>query len=136
VEFDMPHIVFLYAGLMALLYLVLSVRTLRMRRRLRIAIGDAGNEAMLRAIRAHSNCAEYVPLSLLMLYFVEAAGTPPLFVHVFGLCVLFGRICHAYGVSQVKENYAFRTAGMVLTLTPVGIAAGWLLWIYLIRILM
>jgi hypothetical protein len=39
-------------------------------------------------------------------------------------------------VSQVKENYAFRTAGMVLTLTPVGIAAGWLLWIYLIRILM
>jgi uncharacterized membrane protein YecN with MAPEG domain len=129
----MPHIVFLYAGLMTLLYLTLSVRTLRMRRRLRIAIGDAGNEAMTRAIRAHSNCAEYVPLSLLLIYFVEAAGPPALFVHAFGLCVLIGRICHGYGVSQVKENYAFRTAGMVLTLTPVGIAAGWLLWVYVIR---
>lgn len=131
----MPHIVFLYAGLMALLYITLSVRTLRMRRRLRIAIGDAGNETMTRAIRAHSNCAEYVPLSLLMLYFVEAAGTPALFVHALGLCVLIGRICHAFGVSQVKENYAFRTAGMTLTLTPIGIAAVWLLWVYLIRIL-
>ena len=32
-----------YAALLALLFVALSVRTLRLRRRLRIAIGDAGN---------------------------------------------------------------------------------------------
>lgn len=65
------HIVFLYAALLALLFVALSIRTLLMRRRLGIAIGDAGNESMLRAMRVHSNFAEYVPLSLLLIYFVE-----------------------------------------------------------------
>jgi len=58
------HVVSLYAALLALLFVALSIRTLRMRRRLRIAVGDAGNQAMLKAIRAHSNFSEYVPLSL------------------------------------------------------------------------
>ena len=73
----MPHIVLLYAALLALLFVGLSIRTLRMRRRLGIAIGDAGNESMLRAMRAHSNFAEYVPLSLLLIYLVEVTGASP-----------------------------------------------------------
>jgi uncharacterized membrane protein YecN with MAPEG domain len=40
-----------------------------------IAIGDAGNPEMLRAMRVHSNFAEYVPLSLLLIYFVETAAS-------------------------------------------------------------
>ena len=36
-------IVSLYAGLLALLFVALSLRTLGLRRRLRIAIGDAGS---------------------------------------------------------------------------------------------
>ena len=113
----------LYAGLLALLFVGLSIRTLLMRRSLRIAIGDAGNETMLRAMRVHSNFAEYVPLSLLLIYFVEASGANPLFVHALGASVVAGRISHAFGVSQVKENYAFRVLGMALTLAPLVIAA-------------
>ena len=52
----------IYAALLALLFLALSVRTLRLRRRLNISVGDAGNTKMLRAMRAHANFAEYVPL--------------------------------------------------------------------------
>ena len=44
----------LYAALLAILYAVLSVRTLRLRRRLRIAIGDSGDERML---LAHASAA-------------------------------------------------------------------------------
>jgi uncharacterized membrane protein YecN with MAPEG domain len=124
------HIVSLYAGLLTLLFVVLSVRTLLMRRTLRISIGDAGNEAMLRAMRAHSNFAEYVPLSLLLLYFVEASGASPVLVHALGASVVAGRISHAYGVSQVKENYAFRVTGMAFTLTPLIVAAVRLLRVY------
>lgn len=47
------RIVPLYAALLALLFVGLSLQTLRMRRRLRIAVGDAGNLAMLRAMRVH-----------------------------------------------------------------------------------
>ena len=57
----------LYAALLALLFIALSVRTLRLRRHLKIAVGDAGNTQMLRAMRAHANFAEYVPMCLLLL---------------------------------------------------------------------
>jgi uncharacterized membrane protein YecN with MAPEG domain len=126
----MPHIVLLYAGLLALLFVGLSIRTLRLRRRLKIAVGDAGNEVMLRAMRVHSNFAEYVPLSLLLIYFVEATGASSLLVHGLGASVLLGRISHAFGVSQVKENYLFRVAGMAMTFTPMIVAALRVLVVY------
>ena len=76
-----PRIVTAYASILAVLFVFLSVRTLRLRRTLKIAIGDAGNEALLRAMRVHSNFAEYVPLNLLLLYFVEASGAWHWLVH-------------------------------------------------------
>jgi len=124
------HIVWLYAALLALLFVGLSMRTLRMRRGLGIVIGDAGNERMLRAMRVHSNFAEYVPLNLLLMYFVEASGASPWFVHALGICLLVGRVSHALGVSQVRERYAFRTVGMALTFTPMIAAAFRLLAAY------
>ena len=77
-----PPIVSAYAALLALLFMALSIRTLRLRRQLRIAIGDAGNPAMLRAMRVHSNFAEYVPLSLLLVYFVEVQGAQATLVRI------------------------------------------------------
>jgi len=127
------RIVLLYAGLLALFFVGLSLRTLLMRRRLRIAIGDAGNEALLRAMRVHSNFAEYVPLSLLLIYFVEVTGASPLFVHALGAGILAGRVSHAFGVSQVNENYAFRVFGMAMTLTPIIAAALRLLYVFAIK---
>jgi uncharacterized membrane protein YecN with MAPEG domain len=110
------HVVLLYAALLGLLFVGLSVRTLRMRRRLRIAVGDAGNQAMLRAMRVHANFAEYVPFTLLLIYFAEITGASTLFVHFLGASLLVGRVAHAIGVSQVKERFAFRIVGIALTL--------------------
>lgn len=116
-------IVSLYASLLALFFVAMSVRTLRMRRRLRIAIGDAGNEAMLRAMRAHSNFAEYVPISLILIFLVEQSGAGHLFVHALGLSVLVGRVSHAVGVSRMNEQFAYRVVGMTLTLAPLVVAS-------------
>jgi len=121
------HITPLYASVLAILFVALSVRTLRMRHRLKIAVGDAGNQALLRAIRVHSNFAEYVPLSLLLISFVEMSGASALLVHFLGLCLLVGRAVHAYGVSQLNENYAFRVAGMAMTFTTLMGASGYLI---------
>ena len=117
------HIVFFYAAVLALLFVALSVRTILLRRRFRIAVGDADNEEMLRAIRAHSNFAEYVPLTLLLIYFVELGDAEDWLVH--GLCIalLAGRILHAIGISRVRENYRIRTAAMALTFTTIVAAS-------------
>ncbi|HEY2190333.1 MAG TPA: MAPEG family protein, partial [Caldimonas sp.] len=114
-----------------LLFVVLSVRTLLLRRTLGIAIGDAGNESMLRAMRVHGNFAEYVPLSLLLMYLVEVTGASPLYVHALGFAVIAGRVSHAIGVSRLKENYAFRIVGITLTLAPLVAASLRLLRVFL-----
>lgn len=114
----------LYAALLALLFFGLSVRIIRLRRRLRIAIGDADNPALLRAMRVHSNFAEYVPLTLLMIFMLEAAGASALLVQ--GLCasLLTGRVSHAYEVGRHPEDFRCRVLGMMMTFTAlVGAAA-------------
>lgn len=123
-------IVSIYA---ALLFVMLSVRTLRLRGRLRIAIGDAGNEPMLRAMRVHSNFAEYVPLGLLLIALVELGQAPSLLVHALGLLLLGGRIVHAWGVSRSPENFRFRIVGMALTFATLLLAALYLLYAALVR---
>lgn len=125
------HIVPLYASVLALLFVLLSVRTLLLRRRLKIAIGDAGNPTMLRAMRVHSNFAEYVPLGLLLIYFVETSGANTFLVHFLAICLLVGRTSHAFGVRQDAEVYAFRVSGMALTFTTLVTASGYLLYSWL-----
>ena len=113
------RIVSLYAALLSILFVALSIRTIRMRRSLKIAIGDSDNPAMLRAMRVHSNFAEYVPLAILLMALVEVGGAATWAVHGLGLLLLAGRLSHAYGVSQIKEVFAFRIAGMVMTFTTI-----------------
>jgi uncharacterized protein len=122
------HIPAIYAAILALMFVGLSIRTLGMRRRLKIAIGDAGNPEMLRAMRVHSNFAEYVPLGLLLILLAAGSGADPMLVHFLGLTLLVGRISHAYGVSQSRENYRFRVAGMALTFTSLITSALYLLF--------
>lgn len=120
-------IVSIYAALLALVFMVLSIRALRLRRRLRIPIGHADDESMLRAMRVHANFAEYVPFALLLIYLVETHGARPWFVHALSASLLLGRLVHASGVSRRREIFAYRVAGMTMTLTPLGLAAGYLL---------
>ncbi len=115
-------IVPLYAALLAVLFIILSVRVMRTRRQERVAVGDGGSLRLRRAIRAHANFSEYVPLALILVTFVEMQQFAPIIVHTLCLMLITGRVCHAYGVSQEDEDFRFRVAGMALTFTPIAIA--------------
>ena len=117
-----------YSALLTLVFVVLSIRTLRLRRRLRIAIGDGGDISMLRAIRAHGNFAEYAPFGLLLIFACESSGASRILVHALGLILLVGRLIHAIGVSKAAETFGFRVAGMALTFSCYLVAAAYLLW--------
>ena len=121
------HILPTYAALLALLFFYLSVRTIGLRRRLKIGIGASDSPEMLRGMRVHSNFAEYAPLVLLLIYFVEVQGAPSWLVHALGLCLLVGRCVHAYGVSQVKEKFVYRVTGMAMTFTAMLVASAYLI---------
>lgn len=109
------HVTPFYAALLGLLFFALSVRTIRLRRRLRIVLGDAGNAEMQRAMRVHANFAEYVPLSLLLIAMFESLGGARWLVHLLCVALVVGRLVHASGVSKPREDFRFRVAGMSLT---------------------
>jgi len=121
-------IVPIYASILALLFFILSVRIVRLRHKFRTSLGDAGHLMLQRAIRAHSNFAEYVPLCLLLLYFVEISGANRTFIHGLGICLMLGRISHAYSISQVNESLKFRVIGMALTFFPLLASSIYLLY--------
>ena len=112
-----------YAAVLGLIFVALSVRTIRMRRRHRVAVGDGGNAELRRAMRVHANFAEYVPLSLLLIFFVEHDGAETLLVHALGIALLSGRLLHAWGFSQEPENFRYRVSGMALTFGTIITAA-------------
>jgi len=111
-----------YATLLGLLFIALSVRTIRLRRRHQVAVGDGNNSELRRAMRVHANFAEYVPLALLLIFFVELDGTPKWWVHALACTLVCGRLAHAWGVSQARENFRYRVSGMVLTFAAIASA--------------
>lgn len=120
----------LYAALCALLILVLSWRIASLRKRLRIGIGDGGDPALARAIRAQANAIEYIPLLLVMLLIAENNGAGMLFLHACGMLLLAARILHAIGLSGsagVSFGRLWGTLGTWLLLLALG---GQLLWGY------
>jgi uncharacterized membrane protein YecN with MAPEG domain len=113
-----------YAALLALLFVGLSARVIVRRFRKRIALGDGSERLMQRAIRAHANCAEYVPIVLLLMGFAELQRAGVASLHVVGASALVGRVVHAVALSREPEPLPMRTAGMVLTFTAICLGAG------------
>ncbi len=122
-----PVIVTAYAAVLAFIYIALSLRVIRARQSAKVAIGSRGDVRLERKMRAHANFAEYVPFALLLVSFVEMQGMPAWFINLLCLALVAGRIVHAYGVSQERENFRLRIAGMAATFVVLAVAALWLL---------
>ncbi len=124
----------LYVALFALLLIALSVRTIGLRRRFQVAVGDGDGIELQRAMRVQANFCEYIPIALIALYLVESLWGSSAWIHALGAPLLIGRLSHAYGVSQVKEDLRFRVFGMVITFTVIGCSAFAILAHYLVSL--
>ncbi|QTH64747.1 MAPEG family protein [Psychrosphaera ytuae] len=113
----------LYAGLLALFYVALSFRIIRMRLKFKIGIGHGEQNELHRAIRVHANFAEYVPLALILLVFLEINQTASWILNVLGTALLIGRVLHAMGLGKSAGTSAARLLGGVLTYSMMLVAA-------------
>jgi hypothetical protein len=111
----------LYAGLAGLMLIVLSVRVIQVRRARGLSAGDGGDAELKRRIRAHGNFCEYAPLALILLAAVEGAGHPAWLVHGLGICLLAGRVSHAW--SMTAGSIRARVAGMSATFLVLGVGS-------------
>ena len=65
-----------YAAILALFLVIMAVVVIRLRRGLRVSLGDGGHASLQQAIRAHGNAAEYIPIFLVLLAVFELNRGP------------------------------------------------------------
>jgi uncharacterized membrane protein YecN with MAPEG domain len=121
------QVTMLTAAILALLLVVLSVRVTAVRRSQQVSIGDGGDAALALRIRAQANCAEYVPIALILLFLAEQAQGASLLVVAMAVLLVAGRIAHPIGMALPAPNI-WRVFGMIGTWTPIIILSVVLLW--------
>ncbi|MEM8597123.1 MAG: MAPEG family protein [Pseudomonadota bacterium] len=117
---DLP-ISALYTGILGLWVLLLGLRVSMRRHAAGVSLGDGGDAALHAAIRAHGNAVETIPLALLMLGLAESIGTPAWLLHLFGLCLVAGRLAHGLHFVLGRKDVTLRAVGMSLTILVTGI---------------
>tara|TARA_B110001452_G_scaffold232649_1_gene210070 strand:- start:44 stop:481 length:438 start_codon:yes stop_codon:yes gene_type:complete len=104
--------------LLTFLYIKLFRNIISFRGRLKIALGDGKNIELERAIRAHSNFNENVPMGLLLSMFLYFHNY--LIFCVISTSMLFiGRLLHSRGILDINEDktsYDLRRKGMKITI--------------------
>ena len=104
----------LYAGLLAFWFVLLSIRVVNLRRRGN-PFGDNGDIEIKRIVRAQANFAEYVPLALLLMGFLEVTRYSIYLLHALGLTLLIARILHGLALSFGRQVPFGRATGAGLT---------------------
>lgn len=113
----------LYGGILGLIYFVLTINVIRYRFSLQVDLGDGGHKSLNRAIRAHANFAEYVPLTLLLIGLAEALLTRQFIIHLLGGGLVLGRAAHGWGLARASGASPGRMIGMLLTMVVLFAAA-------------
>ncbi|WP_165837748.1 MAPEG family protein [Zavarzinia aquatilis] len=121
----LPHWTLLYAGLNGLLSFALAFRVGLQRMKSNVIFGDGGDSALQRAIRAHGNNVEYVPLTLVLIGLLELSGQPGWAIHVLGAALFAGRALHGIGLSISAEGTPPRLYGILLTWGALVVSAVW-----------
>ena len=104
-----------YALALILILVGLTVNVIRMRYTLRVSLLDGGNPDLTKAMRAHGNFIEYVPLCLLLIALCELNGSVDWIIHALGAALVLSRLFHA--TSILKSILLFRQIGMTFTFT-------------------
>jgi uncharacterized membrane protein YecN with MAPEG domain len=104
----------LYTSLLGILLVALAIRVTRTRVKEKVDLGDGHNDAMLRAMRAHGNAVEYVPVTLLLMLVYELDGGSHTLLHVAGITLIASRLLHAWGLSQSSKLTPGRLVGTSL----------------------
>lgn len=129
---DPFHVFAIYAAINGLIMLVLGVLVSRARAKTSVVIGDGGNPAMARPLRAHANNTEYTPMALLLMWAVIPLGGSVWIVHGVGLPLTIGRILHAVGLTRNEGPSLLRFIGMILTWIAYVVAVVGCLWLALV----
>ncbi|QFT33836.1 Inner membrane protein YecN [Labrenzia sp. THAF82] len=117
----------LFIALLALVQIPMTVAVGLRRLKTETHFLDGGDELLLKRMRAHGNFTETVPIVLLAMAAAEYCGAPTSLLWAGGCSLLLGRLVH-YGTLVNSGFGNGRAVGMLLTLAPMLIFPGFVLW--------
>lgn len=124
------EVTLLYAALLALILIALSVRVVKMRRQHQVGIGGGEVPALKRAIRVQANFTEYVPLAVLLLALLELSqSVPGWLLHTLGALLVIGRVLHGIGLSRSAGTSNGRVLGTLATWIVLVVSALIGIWV-------
>ncbi len=110
------------AAAAAIINIWLGIRCGQVRTKTKISIGDGGNDALIRRMRAHANFVEFTPFVLILVGAIELAGRGGRWLAIVGAVYMLGRVAHGFGMDSGDEN-KLRMAGVIISmLTLLGLA--------------
>jgi uncharacterized membrane protein YecN with MAPEG domain len=86
------------AAALVFVNLWLAARVSSLRRTYKISVGDGGNDALMRRMRAQANFVEHVPLFLMLLGGLELSRGNPLALAMAAATFVIARVAHAVGM--------------------------------------
>ncbi|WP_298821010.1 MAPEG family protein [uncultured Roseibium sp.] len=116
-----------FIALLALVQIPMTVAVGLRRLKTETHFLDGGDEMLLKRMRAHGNFTETVPIVLLAMAAAEYSGAPVALLWAGGCSLLLGRLVH-YGTLVNSGIGNGRAIGMLLTLTPMLVFPGFVLW--------
>lgn len=109
------------AAAAAIINIWLMLRIGAIRRAESISVGDGGNEALIRRMRAQANFIESAPFVLILIAAIEIVGKGGQWLPIVAAIYMVGRVLHAIGMDG-KLGWG-RFAGTIITLlTLLGLA--------------
>jgi len=103
----------LYASLATFLIIWLSFNVIKLRRKHQVSIGYGGKKELKVAITAQATSVEYLPISLLLLLFLELNQGNLILLHLLGVLLIASRTLHANSI--LSENLTQRLWAMQAT---------------------
>jgi uncharacterized membrane protein YecN with MAPEG domain len=119
----MMYVTATVSALLVFIFIKLSFQVIELRKMHKVAFGDGGIDALERAIRAHANFAEYVPMGLILMGALELNGAPWMLVAFVGGFLVLGRYFHAKGLYRDGADFEDRVTGMKFTLVGLALSA-------------
>jgi uncharacterized protein len=111
----------------ALVNLWLMIRCGQTRTKEGVSIGDGGNEAVIRRMRAHANFIESAPIVLVLIAAIETSSGTSNWLWAVGIVYIIGRLAHGLGMDDGAFGKGRLIGTLTSMLTLLGLA-GFALW--------
>lgn len=114
----------LYAGILGLLLVALSIRVVAVvRAKGEVGYGDGGNSDFTTVVRGQGNFIEYVPHALILMALAELNGASATMIHGLGIALVVARLAHPIGLTTGAGVNPFRLVGTSLTWIVIAVAS-------------